>query len=112
MCIRYGAVIRPSIDYNISGTVLQKDTSTKDLEVTFNSKLKFSEQCNAVVNQGFLCVNFLLKCLLSHNRNLQIGFLNTFVHLDVEYNSPIWSPCLGRDIKVVEHIQKYFTKIL
>ena len=50
LCIWYGVVIRPSIYYNISDTLLQKITSTMDLGVTFDSKLKFSEQCIAVVN--------------------------------------------------------------
>ena len=77
--IRYGVVIRPSIDYNISGTVLQKVTSTKHLGVTFDSKLKFSEQCNAVVNQSFIRVNLLLKCFHSRDRNLIIGLFNAFI---------------------------------
>ena len=112
LCIRYGIVIRPSIDYNIPGTVLQKVTSTKNLGVTFNSKLKFSEQCNAVVNQGFIRVNLLLKRFHSRGRNLQIGLLNTFVRPILEYNSPLWFPYLKKDIKVVECVQKYFMKNL
>ena len=91
LCIRYGVVIRPSIDHNISGTVLQKVTSTKDLGVTFDSKLKFSEQCNAVVNQGFIRVNLLLKFFHFRDWNLQIGLFITFVRPVLEFNSSIWS---------------------
>ena len=92
--------------------MLQKVTSTKNLGVTFNSKLKFSEQCNAVVNQGFIRVNLLLKRFHSRDRNLQIGLLNTFVRPILEYNSPLWFPYSKKDIKVVEHVQKYFMKNL
>ena len=112
LCIRYGVVIRSFIDYNISGTVLQKVTSTKDLGVTFDSKLKFSEQYNAVVNQGFIRVNLLLKCFHSCDRNLQIGLYNTFVQPVLEFSSPIWSPHLEKDIKAIERVQKYFMKNL
>ena len=70
--------------------MLQKVTSTKDLGVTLDSKLKFSEQRNAAVNQGFIHVNFLLQCFNSCDRKLQIGLFNTFVRLILVYNSPIW----------------------
>ena len=112
LCIRYGVIIRPSIDYNVSGTVLQKVTSTKDLGVTLDSKLKFSEQCNAVVNQGFIRANLLLKCFYSRDRNQQIDLFNIFVRPVLEFNSPIWSPHLEKDIKAIERVQKYFTKNL
>ena len=56
-------------------------TSTKDLGVTFDSKLKFFEQCNAAVNQGFINANMLLKCFHFFDWNLQISLLNTFVCL-------------------------------
>ena len=59
--------------------MLQKITSTMDLGVTFDSKLKFSEQYIAVVNQGFIRVNYLLKCFHSPDRNLYIALFNTFV---------------------------------
>ena len=92
--------------------MLQKVTSTKDLGVTFDSKLKFFEQCNAVVNQSSSRVNLLLKWFHSRDRNLQIGLFNTFVRPVLEFNSPIWSPNLEKDIKAIERIQKYFTKNL
>ena len=90
--------------------MLQKVTFTKDLSVTFDSKLKFSEQCNAVVNQGFIRVNLLLKCFHSRDRNQPIGLFNTFIRPVLEFYSPIWSPNLEKDIKVIERVQKYFTK--
>ena len=92
--------------------MLQKVTSTKDLGVTFDYKLKFSEQCNAVVNQDFIRVNLLLKCFHSRDRNLQIGLFNTFVRPVLELNSPIWYPHLENDIKAIESVQKYFTQNL
>ena len=72
----------------------------------FDSKLQFSEQCNAVVNQGFIRANLLLKYFHSRARNLKLGLFNTFVSSVLEYNSPIWSPHLGRDIEAVECVHR------
>ena len=54
----------------------------------------------------------MLKCFHSRDRNLQIGLFrpNTFVRPVLEFNSPIWSPHLEKDIKAIERVQKYFTK--
>jgi hypothetical protein len=110
--IRFGLVVRPSFDYNILGVLLEKVTSTKDLGVIFDSKLMFSEHCNSVVSKGFARVSMLLKCFYSRDRNFQIKLFNTFVRPVLEYNSPIWSPHLLKDIAAIERVQKFFTKNL
>jgi hypothetical protein len=110
--IRYGLVNRPTFDYSISGILLKKVMSTKDLGVVFDSKLSFSEQCNDVVNKGFMRANMLLKCFQSRDRRLQINLFNTFVRPILEFNSPVWSPHLIKDVTAIERVQKYFTKNL
>ena len=78
----------------LSRELPQKVTSTTDFDIIFDTKLKFSEQCNYVVNQSFSCVNILLKCFHSRDRNKQIKLFNTLVRPILVYNSPIWSPHL------------------
>ena len=68
------------------------------------SALKFSEQCNAVANQGFIRVNLFLKYFHSHVRDLQIGLFNTFVRPVLDFNSLIWSSHSGRDKKAIEFL--------
>ena len=41
-----------------------------------------------------------------------MGLFNTCVRLVLDYNSPLWSPHLIKDMKAVERVQKYFTKNL
>jgi hypothetical protein len=104
--IRYGLVNRPTFDYSISGILLKKVMSTKDLGVVFDSKLSFSEQCNDVVNKGFMRANMLLKCFQSRDRRLQINLFNTFVRPILEFNSPVWSPHLIKDVTAIKRVQK------
>ena len=112
LSIRFGLVDRPSWDYNIAGTPLQKVTSTKDLGVVFDSKLSFSEHCHTIANKGFSRVNMLLRCFRSRDRELQIRLFNAFVRPIVEYASSVWSPHFVHDITVIEKVQKHFTKCL
>jgi hypothetical protein len=110
--IRYGLAERPRFDYHISGILLPSSLSCKDLGVLFDSKLTFSEHCSTIINRGFARANMLLKCFHSRDRNLQINLFNTFVRPILEYNSPVWSPHLNKDINAIERVQKFFTKRL
>lgn len=110
--IRYGLVDRPLLDYSMAGALLKKVMSTNDLGVMFDSKLSFSVHCNSVANKGYMRANMLLRCFYTRDCDLQIKLFNTFVRPILEYNSPIWSPHLTKDITVIERVQKYFTKNL
>jgi hypothetical protein len=78
----------------------------------FDTKLSFSEHCNSVANKGFMRANMLLKCFYTRDRDLLIKLFNTFVRPILEYNSPVWSPHMAKDITVIERVQKHFTKNL
>jgi exonuclease III len=110
--IRYGLVDRPLLDYMMSGALLKKVDVTNDLGVMFDTKLSFSTHCNSVANKGFMRANMLLKCFHTRDYDLQIKLFNTFVRPVLEYNSPVWSPHLVKDIAIIERVQKYFTKNL
>ncbi len=110
--IRFGLVDRPLFDYCMAGMLLKKVSSTNDLGVHFDSKLTFSAHCNSVANKGFMRANMLLKCFHTRDRDLQIKLFNTFVRPILEYNSPVWSPHMLKDITAIERVQKFFTKNL
>ena len=54
----------------------------------------------------------LLRCFHTRDRTLQMKLFNTFVRPVLEYNSPIWSPHLFKNIISVKRVQRYFTKNL
>jgi hypothetical protein len=110
--IRFGLVDRPMLDYTMSGALLKQVVTTNDLGVMFDSKLSFSMHCNNVANKGYMRANMLLKCFHTRDHDMQIKLFNVFVRPILEYNSPIWSPHLTKDINVIEKVQKFFTKNL
>ena len=86
--------------------------ATNDLGVMFDSKLLFSTHCNYVANKGYKRSNMLLKCFHTRDHNMQMRLFNAFVRPILEYNSPVWSPHLIKDINVMERVQKFFIKNL
>ena len=98
--VRFGLVDRPIYEYSISGTLLQKVVSTKDLGIIFDSKLSFSDHCPAIASKGFARVN-LLRSFHSRDRDLQIKLFNCYVRPSLKFNSPIWSLHLKHDIVAI-----------
>ena len=89
-----------------------KSLSVKDLGVLFDSKLLFSDYCNAIVKKAYICAYMLLRCFHSCDRILQMKLFNIFVRPILEYNSPVWFPHLVKDICAIERVQKFFIKSL
>ena len=54
----------------------------------------------------------LLKCFHSRDRSLQMKLFNKFVRPILEYKSPVWSSHPVKEISVIKHAQKFFTKRL
>ena len=80
--------------------------SVKDLGILFGSRL-FSDHCNSIVNKAYIRANILLECFHSCDHILQMKLFNTFVHSILEYNSPVWSPHLVKDISAIERVQNF-----
>ena len=53
--------------------------------------------------------NLIHRCFLSKNRDLLFKAYITYVRPILEYNSPLWSPSLKKDI-LLESVQRRFTK--
>ncbi len=109
---RFGLANKPLFSYDLSGAKLAQVPSVNDLGVLFDTKLDFSSHCHKVAAKGFARTNMLLKCFYSNDRSLQCKLFSIFVKPILEYNSPIWSPHLTKDIFAIERVQKYFTKNL
>ena len=110
--IRLGLIDAIHFTYEISGTSLVCANSSKDLGVIFDGKLNFSDHCNSVANRAMVRTNVLLKCFYSRDSQLQVKLFNACVRPILEYNSPIWSPHLSKDVASIERVQQYFTKNL
>ena len=106
MYVRFCLVDRPTYEYSISGTLLQKVIVTKNLGIIFDLKLSFSDHCLAIASKGYARVNLLLHSLHSRDRDLLMKFFNCYICPVLEFNFPVWLPHLKHDIVAIERLQK------
>jgi len=101
-------------DYNylLNCSNLSWVTSTRDLGVTFDSDLSFTQHVNTIVSTASIRANLLHRCFVSGDRNLLLKAFIVFVRPVLEYCSSVWSPRFLRDAEAVESVQRHFTKRL
>jgi hypothetical protein len=107
----------PCTDYFMrknDGTVheLQNTTSEKDLGVTVDNQLKFSEHINNIVskaNRVLGCIKHTFKHL---NSDTFLLLYKSIVRPHLEYASCVWSPSLKKDKDALERVQRRATKLV
>jgi hypothetical protein len=84
----------------------------KDLGVNIDNQLKFDVHIRATVSRAHQRANLILKCFRSKDIGTIVRAFIVYVRPILEYVSVIWSPYLIKDIKLIEAVQKRFTKRL
>ena len=99
-------------DFNIGNDIVQRCDSVVDLGISIDCNLKFSMHVGNIVRKSFIRSSLIHKCFLSKNIPTLVKAYKTFVLPLLEYNSPVWSPHLLKDINLIERVQHRFTKRL
>ena len=86
-------------------------SKTLDLEVTFDSDLKFKSQINIVCGKAKQRVYLLRKRILTSNPHLLLLVYKMYVLPILMYCSPIWAPQTHDDCLKLEKIQKNLQKV-
>lgn len=103
----------PFFKYSLSpGTHLPSVTMIKDLGVWFSSDLSFSIHCNNIVKLAKQRAALIRKVFTSGDRATLVWAFKTYVRPILEYASPVWSPCRVGLIKLIETVQRNFTRFL
>ena len=84
--------------------------NVRDLGVVVDSHLCFSEHIANIVRKAHQRANLIHRCFTSKNPDLLVKAFKVHVRPILEFNSPVWSPSLLKDILVVESVQRKFTK--
>ena len=106
------AVNRSNFSFIMEGTELECLSDTKDLGVTFNSKLSFDTHIDNIIAKAKQRLYLLRKSFVSCDCRALILAFKTYILPLLEYCSPVWSPCLITDILRIEAVQRKFTKSL
>ncbi len=96
--------------YELGPVQLENCDFMKDLGVIIDSELKFSLHCSTIVKKASARMNCIFRSFETKDTSFLLQMYKTFVRPKLEYASPCWSPYLVKDIKLVESVQRAFTR--
>ena len=83
--------------------------TSKDLDIKIASDQLPMKHINEIVLRAHQRANLIICCFTSGEFKLVVKGLIVYVRSILEYNSIIWSPCLKKDIDIIEKVQRQFT---
>jgi len=92
-----------------TGRKLRK-LSRQHVRVVVDSHLCFTEHTANIVRKAHQRANLIHRCFTSKNPDLLVKAFKVYVRPILEFNSPVWSPGLLKDILLIESVQRKFTK--
>jgi hypothetical protein len=98
--------------FHIGQEFIPNVESVTDLGVTIDSSIKFSQHIGKIVRKAASRCYLIRKCFVSKDTATLVSAFKTYVRPLLEYNSPVWSPHLLKDINLIEKVQRRFTKYL
>ena len=96
--------------FTINDQTISSVLSFKDLGVFIQADLKWSEHVNYIYRKAATTSYQLLKAFNTKNIWTLRKLFITYVRPKCEYNSPVWSPSLIKDIAKIERVQRSFTR--
>jgi len=101
------------ISYNISNVELPNISVVKELGITSDSRLDYSDHINTIVTKAHQRNCLILRCFKSNEPSLLFRAFTTYVRPFLEHDSPVWSPRYAYLINKLElSVQCKFTKRL
>ena len=96
--------------FTLANNTLQSKSTIKDLGIYISHDLKWATHINYIYNNASQISYQIVKTFKSKNIWTYKKLLLTYIRPKVEYNTPIWSPYLLKDILRIERVQRRYTK--
>ena len=91
-------------------TEIKKTTAEKDLGVTIDNRLTFSEHINNTVKKVNQVMGMIRRTFKFIDKDIFALLFKSRVRPILEYGNTIWSPRLKKDIDAIERVQRRATK--
>lgn len=99
--------------YSIDGIDLNKPGSFKDLGITFDHKLTFTQHIDIITSSAYKTMGFIIRnCHELNNINTLKMLFATFVRSKLEYGSVVWNPYYAVHSHAIEQIQRRYLKFM
>lgn len=82
----------------------------KDLGIYVSDDLKFSFHISKITSAAYSRINCIFRTFTCLQPDFLTRMYCVYVRPLLEYNTPIWSPYMIKDIHQVESVQRYFTR--
>jgi len=105
-----GNVNNYSVNYHINNVLLPSVSSARDLGLTVSNNLKFSSYIVDITNKAFARSALILRSFVTRDPFILSLAFTTYVRPLVEYCTPVWYPTSASDIRLIEKVQRHFTK--
>lgn len=96
--------------YSLNNHSLVRLTSVRDLGVIVTDCGSVSEQCRTAAAAARRLTGLMLRTFKSRKPSVLLPVFKTIIRPLVEYATPVWNPCLKRDIAELENVQRKVTK--
>ena len=98
--------------YKVSGEEIEHVFEEKDLGVTMDSELTFSEHITAKVKKANSLVGIIRRSFSYLDQYTFVKIFTAFVRPHLEYGQAVWSPHLRKYINMIENVQIRATKLV
>ena len=91
---------------------IEKVQSEKDLGVTFDSKLNFTEHISSKVKKANQIVGLIFKTFTFMDREMFLNLFKSLVRPHLEYATTIWAPIYKKNAIQIENVQRRATRFV
>ena len=91
-------------------TTISKVNSEKDLGITFDRGLKFSEHVCKAVSKANQILGIIFRTFKFMDTKMFLILFKSMVRPHLEYSTAVWSPLLTKDKIAIENVQRRATK--
>ena len=98
--------------YDIIDVRIPEVQSVKYLGLIYDADLKFDDYISNITGRAYQRIGLIFRGFVSRNPDLLIRAFGTYVRPILEYPTCVWSPYTLKDIRKLENVQRYFTRLL
>ena len=99
-------------NYEINNVIVPTTRRCRDLGIKVSDDAKFSQHCTETVRVAYFRLKQFCLAFSCKDVDFQVHMYVTYIRPLLEYNTPVWSSHLLRDIDKVEGVQRFFTRLL
>jgi len=99
-------------DYKITGSVIPKTKEEKDLGVFFSDNFKPTLNCSRASKAANKVVGLIRRNISHKGVEGMLILYKSLVRPLLDYCIQVWKPYTKKDMKILERIQKRFTKMI